>query len=264
MRLVGIAAAVVLVLAGCVTDGPASAPGGDRPCPDAPSADVPSSRPLCVVTSDGWTIRGEMRDGGDAAGPLLVLVHGLNESRTAFGALARDVAGLAAGLVLVDLRGHGESLDRGGVATRWTSLAPDEFAAMDRDVAAAVGAGHAAFGTRTAVLVGASIGANLAIRQAGATMEVNGTRAVVMLSPGLDYRGVSAVAANAAYAGRVLYAASEEDRYAMSSIERLGREGGSYVKDAKIWRGKGHGTSLLDEEGRAFVARWLATTGAPA
>lgn len=86
-------------------------------------------------------------------------------------------------VIAIDLRGHGAS------EGNWRSFSPREFNAVVLDVKAAKdylisrGVKPGRMG-----IVGASIGANIALRYAAEDGEI---KTVVLLSPGLNYRGVA-------------------------------------------------------------------------
>lgn len=236
-------------LAGCTTD------TGQRAGPCA-GVNVDGDA-FCAPTTDGWGIHGKARAGGASAAPTVFLVHGVGEAGYVFDALVEDLLPVAGGVVTFDLRGHGDSTKRNGDARTWQDFSGNtEFALAASDLVAVVLEAERSLGDRAIVTVGASLGANLALRHAaGRAADVG---AVVLLSPGLDYRGVTTEKANADYVGRVLYVASEDDAYAAESARALEAKTGAREHALKMWQDKGHGTNLLDEEGRAFVVDWLA------
>jgi len=232
VRALALAFAFVLALGGCASRAPATC---------APKLD------LCFVTDDGWVLQAAAS--GDAnATRWALLVHGLNEDHHSYDKLAADLAAKGWRVVALDSRGHGASTTRADGSTRTLqSFGADDFLAMEHDITAV----EAKLG-KPALLVGASVGANEAMRE--------GTRldplvAVVMLSPGLDYHGIQPGAADAAHAGRAYFTASEEDGYAASSARLLSQQHPG-PHELRIWSGKGHGTNLLDNETRAVLVAW--------
>jgi pimeloyl-ACP methyl ester carboxylesterase len=135
-------------------------------------------------------------------------------------------------VLALDMRGHGET---GGsrdwdLAEEDLQMAWEWFTGLD-EVA----------GGDTAV-IGASIGSNMALITGANIPDV---KTVILLSPGLDYRGVTTDDAIAAYGNRpVLIVASQEDSYAANSSETLAdlAEG-----EAKLimYNGAGHGTNMF-------------------
>jgi pimeloyl-ACP methyl ester carboxylesterase len=105
-------------------------------------------------------------------------------------------------------------------------------------------------------LLGASIGANLALNQAARDPQL---AAVVLLSPGLDYRGITAREPLAALNDcPVLILAAEGDAYAAMSSRELKEAAQGFV-ELHEYRGSTHGTDLLDASGEAReqVFLWL-------
>lgn len=91
-------------------------------------------------------------------------------------------------------------------------------------------------------LIGASIGANAALNFAATEPAV---RLAVLLSPGLNYRGVTTEPALRDYGARpLLLLAAEEDSPSAAAVRRLAElaQGESVVK---LYPGAAHGTELL-------------------
>ncbi|MBI4457918.1 alpha/beta fold hydrolase, partial [Candidatus Uhrbacteria bacterium] len=145
---------------------------------------------VAFTTSDGVTIAGSLFI-GPAGGPAALLLHMMPKTKESWAPLAEALVGAGFGSVLaIDLRGHGESLRQGDRRLDYKNFSDAEHQAKMLDVEAAVEWLMKERGARLdrAVIVGASIGANLAIRFAADHPEVP---AVAALSPGLDYRGVT-------------------------------------------------------------------------
>ncbi|MHB8604409.1 MAG: alpha/beta hydrolase [Thermoplasmatota archaeon] len=245
----------VALLAGCTSGAPSALKGAacTPPIVQSPGSDV------CFVTDDGWTLYGKWVDGGNATSPAFILVHGLNDDHGSFDRLAQDILATRSAPVLwFDLRGNGRSTLHNGTTTGWQTFTPADFVAMDNDLRAAASEVHARVGAaRPIVLVGASIGANLALRFA--SDHVGSTEAVVLLSVGLDYHGVVSEPADRNYSGRLLFVASEGDSYAADSSNRLAAESIGALHDVRILGGSAHGTEMLkNADTRAFVESWIS------
>jgi dienelactone hydrolase len=92
-------------------------------------------------------------------------------------------------------------------------------------------------------LVGASMGANAALMFAAREPLV---RAVALLSPGLNYRGLSTEPALRDYGVRALFlAAAEDDFPSAQAVRRLAAAAQGEVV-SKLYPGTAHGTDLLD------------------
>ena len=129
---------------------------------------------------------------------------------------------------------------------------------MVADVEAAVGwlAAHASVRPAPVGIVGASLGANLAaIVTAGSPL----VRAVAMISPSLDYRGLRVDAAVMKRIGPrpVWLAASTEDAYALRTIKELA--GDDPTREQRLSAVRAHGTALFgaDQELPRALVDWL-------
>lgn len=162
---------------------------------------------------------------------------------------------LAPGVVLLPMLGHGKE-DWIPLATRlhregYGVLALDlrELGRSDREhLLADVRAGVTFLRQRKRVdaarigLIGASIGANAALIFAAQEPLV---RVAALLSPGLDYRGVTTEPALRDYGARaLLLVAGEEDLASAAAVRRL-TEVAQGDTVAKLYPGNAHGTDLL-------------------
>jgi len=102
--------------------------------------------------------------------------------------LTNSTNGYAA--LAIDLRGHGESVNQNGKAISFQSFTPDDFNKMMLDIKAAKKflVTQKGINPNNIAIVGASIGANVALKYAAMDPSI---KAVVALSPGLDYKGVT-------------------------------------------------------------------------
>jgi pimeloyl-ACP methyl ester carboxylesterase len=103
--------------------------------------------------------------------------------------------------------------------------------------------------------MGASIGANTAINFAAKEPEVAG---VLLLSPGLDYRGVETIPAAEQYGDRpIFYAVSAEDLSSAQATRHLARiTPNSTLEDLEA---AGHGTQMLQSNDNLLssILSWL-------
>lgn len=213
---------------------------------------------VTITTEDGVAIVGDYAAGPKDA-PAALLLHMMPARRDSWKPLAGLLAGLGLATLAIDLRGHGESVSgAGGKRLDHKKFIDAEHQAKMKDVEAAVRwlaeKGHPS--SRLA-LVGASIGANLAIAYAGGHQEV---RAIVALSPGLDYRGVATAHAVEAMprSQRLLLVASEEDEYSHVSVLALAKAKGD--AELKEFKDAGHGTTMFEHMPGFldYVAQWVA------
>ena len=126
---------------------------------------------------------------------------------------------------------------------------------MKQDVAASV-AYLRAQGIEDVSIVGASIGANLALNVAAAD---TGVTNVVLLSPGMEYKGVEIQQALADYGERpLLCVVSKDDTYSARTGLFIDSQARGYHK-LEIYETAGHGTRMLNKAPalEPLVISWL-------
>ncbi|MGV8169668.1 MAG: alpha/beta hydrolase [Candidatus Nanoarchaeia archaeon] len=135
-------------------------------------------------------------------------------------------------VLAIDLRGHGLSMGD------FKEFGDDDFNAMKKDVAASVeflrkkNIEH-----KNISFAGASIGANTVQNY----VSVNPHDKAVLLSPGLNYRGIKLTLKD----NSALAVVSDEDSYSCDSVRELEKIS---PKSKFIYlHNKGHGTNMLDE-----------------
>jgi alpha-beta hydrolase superfamily lysophospholipase len=215
---------------------------------------------LTLTTSDGVRVHGTYVSQPGATGKGLILLHMLRHERSDWRAFAATTQAAGYNSLAIDLRGHGHSLHTvDGRTLNLASFTDADFAAMIHDVDAAYQylRQRADIDQAHVYIVGASIGANLALNFAAA--HPDGIKAVVLLSPGLDYHGVTTEAAAAKYSGRLLLYASHDDTYAYNSVQKLAQIAGAPRGLARYFEGGGHGTDLLTAhaEMTGAIISWL-------
>ena len=194
-------------------------------------------------TSDDWNLEASYRPPGKNK-PVVILIHGVASGKGEWDPLAGELARMGIGSLAIDLRGHGGSLQGPHGRTDyqgfdWTG----EWLRMEQDIQAAISfLGRRKIPPSRIALAGASIGANLASRVFTARPALAWA---VLLSPGMDYRGV---APPSDFSGRkVLIAASPSDAYAYQSSAFLVRQQpGIRFLEAQ----SGHGVQMFQD--RAF------------
>jgi pimeloyl-ACP methyl ester carboxylesterase len=209
-----------------------------------------AGRPVGLTARDGTALTGQVFDASSRPSPGIVLVHMLGKSKDEWTWMAERLQDAGATVLTVDLRGHGGS---GGSA--------GALPAMVNDVAAAIDwlASRPNIRPGSLAVVGSSLGANLAALAAADRATV---RAVALVSPSLDYRGVRLdVAAMKRLGARPVWmAASTEDPYALRTIRELILSG--TPREQALSPVRGHGTSLLtaDADLSRGLMDWLRRT----
>lgn len=205
-------------------------------------------------SGDGTMLAGEwfespaaLRATGDRA-PGVVLVHMLSRNKSDWHGLPDRIREAGISALAIDLRGHGGSAGSAG-----------ELAPMVQDVRAAVQwlSSRPTVRPDAIAIVGASLGASLALL---AALELPAVRAVGLLSPSFDYRGLRTDTGTVRRLGarRLWLSASAEDPLALRTLRDFAAED-SGPREQVVSNAAAHGTLLLDrdgEVGRALVD-WL-------
>lgn len=214
-----------------------------EPLPAAPG----SPQEIQIEVSDGLTIAGTFHPAsGEPPWPGVLLLHMLNGNRGQWDGLVPALTSGGYAILAIDLRGHGGT----GGEMDWGKAGDDILQVLDYFYNLPY------INPERVAMAGASIGANLALVSAA---NQPGIAAVALLSPGLDYRGVTTPDSLAMYGERPLFlAASEEDGYAADSTRTLAENAPGEV-ELLVFEGAGHGTQMLEGEpglGAALIA-WL-------
>ncbi len=236
-----------------VTPQPATKPVATEAPTAAPAPSTPAASPqktisdVTLQTEDDVTLAGTYYQPAAADAPGMVLLHMLGRKRGDWDAFARKLQDAGYGVIAIDLRGHGDSSGQ------------RDWASMTRDAAAAAAflRSRPEIDPAHVVVMGASIGANIAINYAAQDPQVAG---VALLSPGLDYRGVKTAEAVKAYGERPLFiAASSEDEYAAASSRKLDSLARG-PHQLLILDKQGHGTQMLGRDNglESAIFQWLA------
>ncbi|MEM5777851.1 MAG: alpha/beta fold hydrolase [Candidatus Aenigmatarchaeota archaeon] len=206
-------------------------------------------------TDDGFIIYGNFYEPENTNGKALILLHMLRTEKSYWHDFAEKLKQKGYTVLAIDLRGHGESVFKNNKKITWQDFNENDFRNMVLDVKAAkLFLIEKGFDERKIGLIGASIGANTALNYAAMDEEI---RVVAVLSPGLNYRGVTTEEAIKIYDRTIFIAASKEDEPAASSSQKL-YELAVGQKLLKMYENAGHGTWMfgktnLEEE----LISWL-------
>ncbi len=223
-------------------------------------------REFTVDTPDGIIIAGDwyqpfQTDRAEA----VLLVHMMNRDRKSWSAFAEDLAKRGFSVFAIDLRGHGESTKRainGKIETiDFRRFSNKEHQQSVQDILSTLAFMESrGIPPRSVILGGASIGSLLALQAASQVPQI---KAVFLLSPGMEYRGIDAEKAlDLVPSGMpVFFAASRQDRYSFESADMLSRQARARGMETGISldTSEGHGTDMflsnpnLAEE----IIRWI-------
>lgn len=215
--------------------------------PLAAPAAARAAEAVQLRTADGVAIAGTWHEVPGPA-PAVVLVPMYTRTRDDWRGFAERLQASGFSTLAIDLRGHGGS---GGVSTPAPAMALDVRAAIDFLAARA--------SVRAIGVVGASLGASVALLAAADAPLVHG---VAMISPATDYRGVRLDAAVKKYATRPLFlVASTEDPLAARTVRGLVADAAP-GREQRLSLVAAHGTLILerDPDVAAAVVDWLRRT----
>ena len=204
---------------------------------------VPGAEELSFAAADGVTIHGSYWAPDHATTACVVFAHQLSSTRAEYVPVIARLKGQAH-LYAIDQRGHGASTTGPDGALTWKGFTDEDWQRLEVDLAGALDAVHGKGAGEACVVVGASIGSSAALRLAGvASARVTG---VVLLSPGLNYRGLATPDAARATRAPVLIVHSQEQgavdaATALANILRDAAPGVDVIADP----GTAHGMKIV-------------------
>lgn len=224
------------------------------------STDAEAGKAVTFSTGDGVLLHGELFAPSAEALPRggILFVHEPNRSRRDWAYMAQKMSRQGFTTLIFDLRGHGDSLQRGAEELDRELFMDEDYGAMAQDVAAAAAQlqqqpGVAGLGLQ---LAGSDLGGSLALLHAVGDSSV---RSVALLSPGLGYDSINAIGQAGKLGDRhLMMVFSMEDSYSKKSTEVLAKErsGPTHVE---ILMGVGHGSKMLSREPslEVLLMRWF-------
>ncbi|VVB99623.1 2-succinyl-6-hydroxy-2,4-cyclohexadiene-1-carboxylate synthase [uncultured archaeon] len=240
------------LIAGCTQKNPGNSAIG--PQGSDGMAGSGSFEKVSFTTEDGFTIAGNLYRGGKNA---VVLLPQFTLDRSSFSGLAKKLNNANFTVLALDLRGHGESLDQNGTKRNYQSFSGQDFRNMQKDVKAANKyLGQQGF--TLYAIVGSSIGANTAVTFASQDISV---QKIVLLSPGLDFKGIETESPARMVKAKALIVASSEDDYSFASGKTLQEK----ISGAEFLglQGAGHGTNMFSGTSlEDDIVKWLGDENA--
>lgn len=223
---------------------------------------APKAQTISLSTRDGWTLSAVYLPASSRP-KTVILLHDLNKDKNAFAAFRDDLAKAGFGYLALDLRGHGQSTNRGLARSFAREGVDNEFNKMTQDVQAAVSFLEAkGVSASNIIILGAGLGANVAAKSAVLT----GVGAVGLISPAANVRDVLVIPSMRLYKDDVLIAAGAADKKGFLEA--------SVIRNVSfLTAGEGKVTFLtaydlmshemLDKYLRAQVIQWLKTSHRP-
>jgi len=209
-------------------------------------------RKIFLTTKDGLKIAANLYSAEQPKG-WIVFSHMMPAVKESWNDLAKRFQGAGYEGIAIDLRGHGESIS-GGLTRKlnYRNFSDTEHQKSILDLAAAADflVQERKAAAEKIYFVGASIGANLSLQYISEHSEF---KTAVLLSPGLDYRGVKTepLAKNLKAGQKVFFVSAKDD--IRSGGDNAEENQKLYVltpqgvkKQIKIYETGGHGTDILN------------------
>lgn len=214
-----------------------------------PTMQKPELKPLTegpkptglTTTSDGQILAYQLYK-AQPGSTGVILLHMLRRTRTDWQSIAEWLQKNGYTVIAPDLRGHGQSTGK------WEEYTAQDFNSMTTDVAAMKSILENE-GVQKFAIIGASIGANIAYNYAITDKDVS---TIILLSPGLDYRGIQLTGTmNKPF----LAVASKDDQYSAQTAQELAKNSQARIK---MYDDAGHGTNMFIKNDLApTILDWL-------
>lgn len=170
-------------------------------------------------------------------GPSVILLHQFNKDRHSYDSFAQELHKNGFSVLSFDFRGFGES------GLNKDQFDVNDFLSLVSDVKAAKRfLEERNSNTEKIFIIGASIGANTAMNYAPIDSHVEG---IVLLSPGLEYKGIKIEESAKQYQGNIFLVSSEGDEYSNKTVHKIMDIAKTADKEIKIYPGSAHGTDLF-------------------
>lgn len=208
-------------------------------------------------TSDGVKIAGSYFP-KEGAKKCAFLLHMKPETKESWNKFAGKLNKAGFSVLAIDLRGHGESTEQNGKKINFKKFPNESHKACQKDVDAGIKfLAEKGFKEKDLIMVGGSVGANLAIDAMGRFSEID---LGVALSPGLEYLGVTTEDAMKKIKNgqNVFIVASKDDEYSYDSVEKLQGLNPSAV-ELKLYEDAGHAQRIFDKHPELMdeLIKWL-------
>ena len=204
-----------------------------------------------LLTSDEVNIAYKYYSPEKINSPAVILLHMLNKDKSDWIDFARTLQKEGFAVIAIDFRGHGDS------DGNWQKFSEKDFNNMILDVDAAKEflRRQSKVNINSVSIVGASIGANIAIKYSLQNKE--DIKTIILLSPGLNYRGVNIEKDISNIKTSTFIAASEEDTYSAESSKKI-HELLKTTSEFNLLSNAGHGNNLfVVSELSGKIISWL-------
>ena len=168
-----------------------------------------AEKAVTLSTQDGWQLVA-VYSPAQNDNRTVILLHDLGKNKEAFTSFRKALSRAGFGYLALDLRGHGQSVGGGRMASFAREGVDNPFNKMTRDVEAAVSfLEKQQVPTANMVLLGCGLGANVAAKSTTFWPDIP---LVALISPSANTRDVLTIPAMRIYKGAVLIAAGAADK----------------------------------------------------
>lgn len=202
---------------------------------------------ITLTTQDGVQIHADYYKGPTLNAPAVLLLHMMPATKESWREFAKKLNEEGFRVLAIDFRGHGKSVFKNNHSINYHDFTSAEHQQKIHDIEEAINFLVTNKKPKAIFLVGASIGANLALKYMSQHSRI---KAAVLLSPGINYHGVETEPAAKKLASdqRVfLVAGGNNDAYSTESAKKL-YEIIKTEKKLEILENAGHGTDILKNE----------------
>lgn len=209
-------------------------------------------------TKDGVTIVGNYFKSQGEHALTFLLLHMMPSTKESWNDFAALLQKGGFDVLAIDLRGHGESINKNGTRINYKEFRDEEHRESIQDIAAAKEfLRERGVDTSRLGIAGASIGANLALQWASMDKDV---KLLILLSAGVDYRGIKTPELAGKYKNPVYILASEKDSRNAAQSSRILFGLFHCDKKLNIIQGDSHGTDMfsLQPDLMEEIMEWIA------
>ncbi len=222
-----------------------------------------AAEPVSFTTADGIIIKGLYHASRQPRKPVVIMLHGMGSTKEEWTPFERTLVDAGFSYFAYDARGHGESTTTTtGAKINYKNFgapgpgSPWQAMIDDLDYAAVYLSHTKHIPESSLIIVGASIGANIALVWAAQHPSVN---TVLLLSPGLDYAGIETSTPVAQFQSRrIAFVASPNDPYAYQSSRQLFNRLSSNPSAVFFTGAGGHGVQMFNGTFEKDLVRWLS------
>jgi pimeloyl-ACP methyl ester carboxylesterase len=222
---------------------------------------APKAQAVSFSTRDGWIIDGTYLPANNQN--TVILLHDLNQDKSAFTSLQNDLSNAGIGYLAIDLRGHGKSQNKGNVRSFEREGVDNQFNKMTQDVQAAIDfLQQKRVPSETIALIGVGLGANVAAKSA----VLGGVGLLGLISPATNIRDVLVIPSMRLYKGDVLIGAGAADKKGFLEASVIRNVAFLTTGEGKVTFLTAYDLTsheLLDKYLRPALVQWIKTPHKP-